>query len=337
MMLSLTVTDGSQIADARRAAAGIARDIGFDEGSQGRVSIVVTELATNLIKHGGGGHILVGICEQPGGGSGVEIAAIDKGPGIPNLGAALADGVSTAGTAGNGLGAIKRQSCTFEIFSRVGQGTVVVARVGDGRRGSKAIESSIPPWGALNVAMPGESVSGDGWSIHHDERGCTLMVVDGLGHGPDAAKAATAAMRLFEKHRGASPAETLQAIHAGLRATRGGALAIARVEPGSRQVVFAGVGNIVGSIVSPDAQMKRMMSHNGTVGHNARRIQEIVYPLDDVRSTIVLHSDGLSGSWSIGSYPGLASQHPSLWAAVLYRDFARGRDDATVLVAKAST
>jgi anti-sigma regulatory factor (Ser/Thr protein kinase) len=333
-MISLAITDGSQIADARRAAGDVARDIGLDEQGQGRVAIVVTELATNLVKHGGGGQILVGSFEQDGGGLGVEVTAIDKGPGISDMSRAMADGNSTAGTAGNGLGAIKRQSCAFEIYSRVGQGTVIVARISQGGQSSEAC--GLPSWAAVNVAMPGETVSGDGWAMKSDEHGSTLMVVDGLGHGPDAAKASTEAMRLFEKHWRLRPAETLEYIHAGLRATRGGAIAIARVDPAAKTVTFAGVGNIAGAIVAPDGQMKRMMSHNGTVGHNARRIQEIVYPLDDIRSMIILHSDGVSGSWSINSYPGLAAQHPSVWAAVLYRDFARGRDDATVLVAKAT-
>jgi anti-sigma regulatory factor (Ser/Thr protein kinase) len=333
-MISLAIQDSSQIADARRVAGNVARDIGLDEEGQGRVAIVVTELATNLVKHGGGGQILVGTFEQQGGSPGVEVTAIDKGPGIANLAAALADGTSTAGTPGNGLGAIKRQSCAFEIYSRVGQGTAIVARVAQDERQKGAC--AMPSWSAVNVAMPGETVSGDGWAMKSNDKGSTLMVVDGLGHGPDAAKASTEAMRIFEKHWRLPPAEALGYIHAGMRATRGGAIAIARVEPDEKKVTFAGVGNIAGSIVGSDGQAKRMMSHNGTVGHNARRIQEIVYPFDDMLSMIVLHSDGLSGSWSISNYPGLAAQHPSVWAAVLYRDFARGRDDATVLVAKAT-
>jgi anti-sigma regulatory factor (Ser/Thr protein kinase) len=333
-MISLAIKDSSQIADARRAAGNVARDVGFDEEGQGRVAIVVTELATNLVKHGSGGQILVGSFEQLGGEAGVELIAVDNGPGIADMGRAMADGNSTAGTAGNGLGAIKRQSCAFEIYSRVGQGTVIVARVS--QRARHGAGCALPSWAAVNVAMPGETVSGDGWAVRSDGQASTLMVVDGLGHGPEAAKASTEAMRLFEKHWRLPPTETLGYIHAGLRATRGGAIAIARVDPGARSVTFAGVGNIAGSIIASDGQTKRMMSHNGTVGHNARRIQEIVYPLDDLLSMIILHSDGLSGSWSISNYPGLAAQHPSVWAAILYRDFARGRDDATVLVAKAT-
>jgi len=50
---------------------------------------------------------------------------------------------------------------------------------------------------------------------------------------------------------------------------------------------------------------------------------------------LVLHSDGLVSHWSLDAYPGLAARDPSLIAGILYRDFTRGRDDVTVVVAKA--
>ena len=78
-----------------------------------------------------------------------------------------------------------------------------------------------------------------------------------------------------------------------------------------------------------------MLSHNGTVGHAARRIQDVEYPYPDASDAplVVLHSDGLSANWSLDAYPGLLAAHPGLVAAVLYRDFARERDDAAVVVA----
>jgi hypothetical protein len=124
-------------------------------------------------------------------------------------------------------------------------------------------------------------------------------------------------------------------MHAGLRATRGGAVAIARIEPSSRRVIYSGVGNISGAIVTEDGQVRRMLSYNGTLGHNARHIQEVIYPLDRPQDAdVIMHSDGVSASWSAASFPGALARRPSLLSAVLYRDFVRGRDDATVLVAR---
>jgi anti-sigma regulatory factor (Ser/Thr protein kinase) len=336
-MISVPVTESSQVAEARRVSVDLARRHGFDEEAAGRVAIVATELATNLIKHGGGGVILSNPFDDQNGVAGVEVISIDKGPGMANVAGSLGDGVSTAGTAGNGLGAILRQSHAFEIFSQRDHGTVILSRLTAKLTIGRKPPGRLPAWGAISVPMPGESVCGDAWAIRFDEAGRTIMVVDGLGHGPDAAKAATEAVRLFDKYWRSGPAETLKMLHAGMKATRGGAIAIARIEPAPKRVVYAGVGNIAGAIVSGNGHIKRMLSYNGTIGHNARHIQEVVYPLDDPATTkIVMHSDGLSSSWSIDPYPGLMTQHPAMLAAVLFRDFVRGRDDATILVVKGS-
>jgi hypothetical protein len=74
-----------------------------------------------------------------------------------------------------------------------------------------------------------------------------------------------------------------------------------------------------------------MVSHHGTAGHDMRRIQEFTYPWE-AAAILVLHSDGLSSHWTLEPYPGLQLRHPMLIAGVLYRDFKRGRDDASVVV-----
>jgi hypothetical protein len=76
-----------------------------------------------------------------------------------------------------------------------------------------------------------------------------------------------------------------------------------------------------------------MVSYNGTVGHEVRKIQEFTYQWPQ-QGLLVMHSDGLKTQWRLDRYPGLMHKHPSLIAGVLYRDFNRGRDDVTVLVAR---
>jgi serine/threonine protein phosphatase PrpC len=161
-----------------------------------------------------------------------------------------------------------------------------------------------------------------------------LLVADGLGHGPDAHAAAREAVRLFHGSRQSEPVAVLEALHAGLRATRGAAVGIAGIDLGRSTVRYAGVGNIAGSILSRGGT-RSLVSHNGVAGHEARRIAEFSYPFPD-GALLVLHSDGLSSRWSLDPYPGLAERHPALVAGVLYRDFKRGRDDVTVVVARAS-
>jgi hypothetical protein len=159
----------------------------------------------------------------------------------------------------------------------------------------------------------------------------TLFVADGLGHGQDAADASVEAVRLFHRFGGHQVPTLLDYVHGGLRHTRGAAVSLARFDPGRRQVVFAGVGNVAG-VLAVDGQVKRMVSMPGIAGHIARRIQPFDYPF--TTGLVILHSDGISTSWNLGRYPNLQLAHPTLIAAILYRDFARRSDDATVLVGK---
>jgi anti-sigma regulatory factor (Ser/Thr protein kinase) len=327
-MQSLTVHDASQVAEARRAAVVLARKLGFEDEDAGRVAIVATELATNLVKHGGGGELLVGVFED-GGGEGLECVALDKGPGMPDVERCLKDGYSTAGSPGTGLGAIARQSEFFDLFSRPGSGTAALARLHKGRRKAQSASHGCA-FGAVSVAKAGEEVSGDGWSARVHADGFTLMVVDGLGHGPFAAEAAFAATEIFAKNHSAAPAEILERIHGVLRSTRGAAVSVARLDRERGQVRFAGIGNVSGTLIA-GATARKMVSHNGTAGHAVKRIQEFTYEFTG-RPVVILCSDGLGTSWSLDRYPGLVSRHPALVAAVLYRDFTRGRDDVTVLV-----
>jgi hypothetical protein len=132
-----------------------------------------------------------------------------------------------------------------------------------------------------------------------------------------------------------APAARLQCIHAALRNTRGAAVAVAEVDPRRDTVRFCGVGNVSGAAVS-DQGTRTMVSQNGTVGHEMRKVSEFSYPWP-AHALLVLHSDGLSTHWSLDGYPGLSRRHPSLIAGVLYRDFKRGRDDVTVVVARGGT
>jgi hypothetical protein len=142
-------------------------------------------------------------------------------------------------------------------------------------------------------------------------------------------------MRLVRQHPGDSPRGRVAAAHAGLRSTRGGALAVADVDLGRGLVRFCGLGNISAAIVA-NGVVRRLVSQNGTAGHSAARIDEFSYPWPS-GGLLVLHSDGLGTHWDLDRYPGLARRHPGLIAGVLYRDFTRGRDDATVIVARESS
>lgn len=326
-MFEVMVNDSSAVAEARRRAVAAATALGFDEVRTGQLAIVATELGTNLLKHGGGGRLLVG-----NGGERIELLALDRGPGMADVAACLADGFSSAGTAGNGLGAVRRLAQVFHVASWPGKGTAVLACLS--RQGETACEPPREePVGGVCVAKPGEQACGDAWAAHVDGTGGrTLFMVDGLGHGTEAAVAANEAVAQFQRSRHEPPAQIVQAVHQALRHTRGGAVAVARIDPASATVAFAGLGNIAAAVVG-GGTVRRMVSHNGTAGHNARKVQAFDYPCGP-DALLVMHTDGVSTGWALEAYPGLQRMHPLLVAGVLYRDFARGRDDATVVAAR---
>src|SRR5215472_7897064 len=220
-MIALAVQDQSQVSETRRRATEMAERQGFGDTDSGRVALVATELATNILKHGGGGEVLVGSYGE-GPDSGIELIALDKGPGMANVVASFADGYSTAGTAGKGLGAVVRQSHFVDIASWPGNGTAILARLKRGNSPENSEDTS--KVGAVSVPMHGEEVCGDSWSVSVGPEGTTLLVADGLGHGPDAAEAAVEAVRLFHRYNGHRAPVLLEYIHGGLRATRGAAV-----------------------------------------------------------------------------------------------------------------
>lgn len=323
----VAVRDASQVAEARRGALAAARALGMDAETEGRVALGATELATNLVKHGRGGELVI-TARPDDDASGVELLALDSGPGMDDWTRCLRDGFSTAGSPGTGLGAILRASEAFDVYSRPSLGTGVFARIGTRRPHADRAPRLVA--GAVSVPFPGELECGDAWTTISLPTVTRMLLVDGLGHGVSAAEAARAAVGIFCAAPNDSPGVSVQRMHDGTRHTRGSAAAVAQLEPSARTVVFCGVGNVAGVIVSADG-VRHMVSHNGTLGHEARRIQVFSYPWNP-GSLLVMHSDGIATHWRMEDYPGLATRHPALVAGFLYRDFRRGRDDATILV-----
>lgn len=323
------------MADARRAVAQCAESLGLGETAIAKAALIATELATNLIKHASGGTIVVTADRMrlhP-----LTIIAIDKGPGMTNVSAAMRDGYSTAGSSGTGLGAATRAAAFSDIYSLPGKGTAILCRVEDDR--PSRVTPSLDAPNALNVdgfAVPksGEHDSGDSWIAVSTRDEVTVLVADGLGHGGAAAVASNEAVRVMQQQRARPLPEILELMHGALRPTRGAAVGVARIFLSHRRLDFAGVGNISGTIVD-DASVRKVVSLNGIVGHEMRKVQTFSYPWS-ATSLLIMHSDGIGTSWHFENYPGLRQHDSALVSAVLYRDHTRGTDDATVVVAKAS-
>lgn len=322
------VHEESQVGEARRTVNERCVRIGGNATFCGRASLVASELARNLVLHGGGGDIifreLLGTPHPA-----IEILSLDGGCGMKNVAECLRDGFSTAGTAGTGLGAVRRLADLFELNTREGGGTVISTRI---YQCSEEVDKTPRKLGAVSIPIHTEEICGDCWGVIHSPKGMRVMVADGLGHGTFAAEASMGAVSTFRAHPGLPLAKVLERVHEALTKTRGAAAAIAEILPGEGKISMAGVGNIVVRTFDGDGKSRQMASSNGTLGGMATRIHEYTGAWSP-ESTLVMHSDGLRADWSPERYPGLLHRHPSVVAGVLFRDFARDRDDATVMVA----
>jgi hypothetical protein len=258
----------------------------------------------------------------------IELLSVDRGPGMRDLAASQVDGHSTSGSPGTGMGAVRRLSDSFDIFSDT-RGSVVMARLRAGRRETRAAPFIVA---AVSLPKSGETVCGDAWYVRYESGDLQAMIADGLGHGAHAAEAARAAVSAFAggTHRG--EVDALQEMHDQMRHTRGAAAAVATIHRQTGVIGYAGVGNI-SALVVHNGSVRHAVSHSGTLGHEARVLREYSYPWP-AGAIFVMHSDGLGTHWSLDDYRGLRQRHPAIIAAVLYRDHSRGRDDVTVLVAR---
>jgi anti-sigma regulatory factor (Ser/Thr protein kinase) len=326
--LSVTVGDPSHVSEVRLGVSRLARNLEFDETAVGRVALLATEAVTNMVRHAGGGTFVARPLAARGS-LGIEMLAIDSGPGMRDFAHSARDGVTSGDTPGTGLGAIGRLSDEFEVQTVEGRGTILRMVAWD-----KKPSSTPEPYqvGAVLVPKDGETACGDAWAVEYHDDGATFMMVDGLGHGPDASRAAAMALEVLQRHPGYDALRLLDLAHGKLRPTRGAAVAVMRHHRRSGELAYAGVGNISATILHGDTR-RAMVSHNGIVGHNMNKSQE--YRYDWPRGALlVAHSDGLESQWDLGALPGIARAHPSVIAAALFRRHTRKRDDVVVMVAR---
>jgi anti-sigma regulatory factor (Ser/Thr protein kinase) len=330
--ISLPINEESQVGEARRLAVTLSIELGFDETAQGKIAIIATEATKNLLKHASNGKLILQSLPAWEG-VGIEMITLDSAPGIQDVNQCLQDGFSTTGTAGIGLGAIQRLSDLFDIYSLPQIGTALISRSWANPELTHPQRIEV---GTVNLPKHRGDISGDAWAVVQQGDRALVLVADGLGSGLLAARASREAVRIFQANADLQPQAILAKIHAGLRSTRGAVAAIAEV--GSDPLKYVGIGNISATILTGDTS-RSLVSHNGTLGLTVRKFAEFSYPWSE-QSILVMHSDGLGSQWTLDRYPGLMSRHPTLIAAILYRDFQRSSqnagapDDLAILVAK---
>jgi anti-sigma regulatory factor (Ser/Thr protein kinase) len=325
----VAVDEAASVPTARRCAGFHAAVLGFSPELTGEVELVASELATNLVKHGGGGDLVV---RTTSAGS-VQLLSIDSGPGAHDLVALTALGVSTTGTLGVGLPAVQRLSSRLDLWSEPGRGAVLVAEVGDGT-------GSRPPVGHLVRPSRGEQVCGDAVAWRRTSTGWLLAVVGGAGRGEAAAGFVRLTQQVLQDSASESPTELLHQAHAALDGSPGAAVAIGLVDVHEQVLTHAAVGDVSGRIVGGvgggggggggGGAAARLPCQPGVVGRHLPRVHESTHDLAG-SSLVVLHSDGVTDHWDERGLPDVQAHGPDVCAAALLRDAGTRHDDAGVL------
>jgi anti-sigma regulatory factor (Ser/Thr protein kinase) len=332
----LAVEDASAVVACRNAGLAMASRLHFPAARADALALAVTEAASNLHKHARQGALLLSV-NRDADAPGIELVTIDSGPGLRDVGAAMQDGHSTAGTLGIGLGAIRRLADFCDLYSVPGHGTALVARFWPVSREPVSREpvsrepvSREPAIRSAGLIRPiaGEVECGDAFGVLRTEDAVTAVFCDGLGHGPLAAAASAAALAAVLGESAGEPVTLLERAHRRMSGTRGGAVAVVQVSgPRAR---FAGLGNVAAFILSAGSR-KSMLSVPGIAGYQARAFRQFEYEVPP-GAAVILHSDGISSRWEAAAVPGVETKDPLLIAAVLLAEAGIHRDDAGVVV-----
>jgi len=191
-------------------------------------------------------------------------------------------------------------------------------------------------WGVATLALPGEAQSGDLHLVKPVGTGVLVAVVDGLGHGAEAAAAAQAAVAALERHATESPVPLIERCHRALQGTRGAVMSVAVFGRPDRSITWLGVGNVEGLLLYGDGAARSrsaratLATRGGIVGSELPRLHPVALPLAP-GDTLIFATDGIREGFADGLSPDAAPQH--LADQILARH-GKGTDDALVLVAR---
>lgn len=330
---SYKVDDRSLIPFVKREIHNLAIESGFGAHRAGEIDIIISELTSNLIKYAQEGELLYRITKEDNNNV-LEILCLDNGKGMSNIAKSMIDGYSSANTLGHGLGAIKRLSDTFDIYSIPNWGTVQYVRIPEVEPASVAWAGKKNiSYSAIQVNCPGEKVCGDGYQIKNINGGIQILVGDGLGHGVNAHEAVEMACKAFRISRETDPVALLREIHQSVKKSRGLVATIVTLDYKTATWQICGIGNISTRIFN-GLEGKTYTPYNGIVGHNVPRTLNVTTVPYSKHQLLIMHSDGLKTRWNLKDLPSLLKYEPATIAASLYKGNVRGNDDTTVLVAK---
>ncbi len=325
------VVHPADVPKARRLAGTTAAAVGFPPDACAELVLVASELATNLVKHAGGGRLIFSTLHEAGR-KGLQIESLDHGPGIADLRKSVCDGYSTAGSLGVGLGAVNRLMDELKIRARAKGGMKLVCRKWL-RQAVLPLADSPLDFGAASRAKREDN--GDDFVIKQWGAHALVGVIDGCGHGSPAHRAARIARHYVEGHFDRPLGEIFSGVELACQGSRGVVMALLRFNWNESEVIAASVGNVEARIFDAGHSLP-VRVRRGILGVHAPR--PLLTTLPWTRTSVaVLFSDGVSSRWgpeAIASWTGLKAD---AMAQAVLRAHGKTADDATVLVVKQGT
>jgi phosphoserine phosphatase RsbX len=192
---------------------------------------------------------------------------------------------------------------------------------------------AVVEWAAAGQAMPGEAVSGDLAVVEAFAGGALVAVVDGLGHGDDAAAAAAAAVAVLRSNAGDSIMQLVRRCHAALRHSRGAVLSLATFRAEADTMTWLGIGNVEGVLFRADRTVvptrESLLARSGVVGYQLPPLRERVLAVG-CGDTLIFATDGIHQEFS-GASP--LGRSPQEVADDILDRYGKCTDDSLVLVA----
>ena len=329
--LAFNVADRSYFSIIKREVHTLTLNAGFSAQKTGEIDIIVAELVSNMVKHGGGGRVMVKLQEETDN-TFLELIAIDSGKGMTDVNRMMVDGVSTRNTLGQGMGAMKRLSHLFQVYSLKDWGTVTLIRVW---KNDPALFNpiSFSQIRSVIIPKPGERYCGDGFFHKATAETLSFFLGDGLGHGPEAEKAVTLAGDAFMKFQEKDPATIIRHINDSVRKTRGLVGTVVCLDIKERKWRICGIGNIL-TRIADGIEFKSYMAYNGIIGlnvPNTLKSHEMPY---ESGQQLIMCSDGIKTRWDIFRYQTIMRYDLSILCATILKDFTRNTDDAAVVACK---
>src|SRR5260370_748070 len=186
--------------------------------------------------------------------------------------------------------------------------------------------------GVVTRALSGESESGDEYLVQPFADGVLVAVVDGLGHGPEAAEAARIAVQSLRENAAESVIALARRCHKYLQHSRGVVMSLARFDAVDSSMTWMGIGNVSGLLIHADGGDDReaLLMRSGVVGSGLPALRASVIPILK-GDTLILTTDGVSDGFS--NEISISDPAQKIADRIL-STHNKGTDDAMVLVAQ---